>query len=200
MKLQRSTLVLLITAIALSGSVLIYESQRTGDADSDVAAQDTEAPLFAFTEADIQELFIERLDAEILLENTTSGWLMRAPQKATAEPAAVVYLLDFLTSKPTRRTLTVPADDLAEFGLDDPRATVEIKLANGKTHQLRLGAPEFSGNTLYVQTSAPDAETGDPVTIYTISSGLTSAVNRPAEDWLTVEPTADEPTGTETQP
>lgn len=203
MKLQRSTLVLFVTAIALSGSVLIYENQRSEELNRQEAATIAE-PLFAFTEADIQELFLQRLDAEILLENTATGWQMKAPRKATVEPAAVAYLLDFLTGKPTSQTLTVAAGDLAEFGLDQPRATVEFKLANGKIYRLRVGAPEFSGNTLYVQTLAPEDGTAaeaaaeaagtEEVTIHTVSNGLASAIARPAQDWLVSEPADGEPT------
>ena len=47
------------------------------------------------------------------------------------------------------RTLSTPIARQAEFGLNPPSETVEVKLDNQQTHRLLLGKPNFNCQFLY---------------------------------------------------
>ncbi|MEM8808217.1 MAG: DUF4340 domain-containing protein [Cyanobacteria bacterium P01_G01_bin.38] len=192
MKLQRSTWVLLGVAIALGGGVLLYETQKGSETEQ---AQGTS--LYSFEEQDVQQLKIDRADTTIAFEKTSDGsWEMSGPQQQPAEAGAIAFLLDQLTGKPTLETLTVIADDLQKFGLDEPPATVALTLAHGTTHQLQVGTPDFSGDSLYVRlVNEAEADTndgsGEEVTVYLVSGGLRNGIERPVEEWLVADETVE---------
>ncbi|MEO1402201.1 MAG: DUF4340 domain-containing protein [Cyanobacteria bacterium J06635_1] len=188
MKLQRSTWVLLVVAIALGSGVLLYETQTVNDTE-----QTQGQSLYPFEEKDVQQLKIDRADTIIAFEKTSDGtWGMSEPQQQPAEAGAIAFLLDQLTGKPTLDTLTVSPDDLPKFGLDAPPATVTLTLADSVTHQIQVGSADFSGDNLYVRrVDEAEEDDGEAVTVYLVSGGLRNGVERPVEEWLIADESAE---------
>jgi hypothetical protein len=202
MKFKPTTLALVAIAILLGGVVYFTETRNSSSPET---TEEAGGSLFEFEESQVQSLTVETPDQTLSFENEAGQWQMQQPESAPASDASVAYLLNLLATGESDRTLTVPAADTAEFGLDEPSATINVVLDTEETHQLILGSANFDNSAIYAQAdpeansepSAAEAET----TILLVSPDFVNAVNRPLEEWRsrpTTEPTpfapdADEP-------
>ena len=96
----------------------------------------------------------------------------------------MTFLLNLLTTGKSDRTLvmTDPAKQRQEYGLDEPVATVEVKLNNQQSHRLILGKPDFNGTFLYAQADPP-ADQSEAIEVLLVSPDFENAVNRPLSEW-----------------
>lgn len=101
-----------------------------------------------------------------------------------ASDASVAFLLNLLTTGKSDSTLvmTDPAKQRQEYGLDEPVATVEVKLKNQQSHRLILGKPDFNGTFLYAQ-SDPPPDKSENIEVLLVSPDFQNAVNRPLSEW-----------------
>ncbi len=183
MKLQRTTLIFLLLALGLGGFVYFYEIQGATQRQS---AKEQQRQLFSFQEDRVQSLTVKTKDRTLRFERTnksdTSRWRMKAPNDTPASDAAVSYLLDLLVSGKSDRTLNVPVAQLQDYGLQPPQTTVEVKLAQGTTHRLSLGKPDFNNSFLYAQAD-PLTQPNSQVNVFLVSTNFDNAVNRPLSEW-----------------
>ena len=179
MKLQRSTGVLLGVAIALVATVAIIETTKQNRPERG----DT---LYAFAEADVDAFTITREDATLSFEKTDDTWQMTEPQDAPADPSAIAFLLNIITTDPIKETIVATADQLDEYGLDEPVATVDMKVVGNEEHTLAVGDEDFSGSSLYVMTTeiTAEAESGE---LYLMPKGLQTGIERPVDEWIAAE-------------
>lgn len=178
MKLQRSTGVLLGVAIALVATVAIIETTQKNRPQSGDA-------LYNFAESDVDAFTITRQDTTLAFEKTDDTWQMTEPEAAPAEPSAIAFLLNIITTDPIKETVVVNADRLDDYGLEDPRATIELTVAD-MTYSLALGDEDFSGSSLYVMTTdiAPESKTGE---LYLMPKTLQSGIGRRVDEWIATE-------------
>lgn len=183
-----------LAAIAAVLGLLVYaDLQGPGNqTNSDSAGE----PLFSFEEDDVEAFTIQTDAATVSLSTDDDGnWQMTEPELAPANDASVAYLLNLLTTEESDRSLTVPAAEADNFGLNLPLATVDIELANQETHRLVLGNYDFNRSFLYAQTD-PDAEENDAeINVQLVSPNFENAVNLTAEEWK--QPPAEEATENE---
>lgn len=214
MMLKRGTLLLLLSAIALGGAVLLLEN-KSGPRSQERENSEVEAAsekLFPFEEEEIEQFSVVRQQDAVDTEASTeeSGaketlsfvkaddetWQMTAPEEAMAEGGAIAFLLSQVTT-PEAVPVLVDADNLEEFGLAEPASTVSLT-ANGREYLLHVGGLDFLGDKRYVQAvevSADEPESADldeSLKIYAISGGIINAVNRPTAEWLAIDATAIE--------
>ncbi len=81
MKLQRTTLILLISAILLGGFVYYYEIKGAPQRE---AAKTTKQPIFSFEEDEIQSVIIYTDDETWQFKRLSEpepGWQMKKPKK-----------------------------------------------------------------------------------------------------------------------
>ena len=176
MKLQRSTGILLGVAIALVATVTLIETQN-GD------QNESGRTLYDFAEADVSEFRIERENTTLAFSNINNTWYIDEPESGPAEPSAIAFLLNILTSTPITETLTVKPDDLATFGLDAPTATIELTTFDQVEHNLTVGDADFSNTSLYVMK--PKNETDNQsIEVHLISSDLENGLTRPTNEWI----------------
>ncbi len=168
--LKRSTLGLLIGAIALGGGVLWFEGRSsrsesaptalsnssTGDSDGNENSGVNNNPeaagekLFPFAEADVEQVMLKRPGESLVFRKQNDNtWEMTAPKTAVAEDGAIAFLLNQLEN-PTVKTLVVKASDLSNFGLAEPPILLDLVAAR-KPYQLAIGAADFSGDKRYVR-------------------------------------------------
>ncbi|MEB3355414.1 MAG: DUF4340 domain-containing protein [Synechococcales bacterium] len=182
MKLKPLTLIWVSIALVLGIAVYFAES-RNGQSTGADASQ-----IFDFEEGEVQA-FNLRLDSgeTLSFEQAADTWQMTAPETAPADDASVAYLLNLLATAASDRTLTVPASELSDFGLDDPLATIQVELATGESHTLTLGDYDFNRSFLYAQTASPEADseadTTDEVDVLLVPATFENAVTRPLEEW-----------------
>jgi Domain of unknown function (DUF4340) len=230
MKLQKSTWILVLSAILFGGIVYIYEFEGRPQRE---AAKVEEKQLFSFEEKDVQSVTVKTKEQTLLFERnnqpptnnaTQAKWLMTVLQQATATqptptpsptitpgaiasptPAAtptptatptespketnltkvpgneayVAYLLDQMVKGTSDR---VTPDPRIDYGLNQPQATIDVKLNDGKTHQLILGKPNFNKSSLYAIANPPTQGNQSPQVIL-VSANFENAVNRPLSEW-----------------
>jgi hypothetical protein len=207
MKIQRTPIILFAIAALLGSVVLITETQRGA---KQAATQSTRQKLFPFEESDVQAFTLTTLTGTKSFQKmpapatvqpkpdaskpqasaSTEVWQITAPQKAIASEGAVAFLLNLVGTGRSEKTLQVPPPRLAEFGLDQPQATLDITLKNQKKHRLVLGNSDFNRTFMYAQIDPPNASTSDQ-TIHLVSLDFENAVNRPIEEWQ--QQAADKP-------
>lgn len=201
MKLQRTPLVLLVTALLLGGFVYWQEVQGQSKQET---AQQQPSKLFAFQESDVQTLSLTTPKQTLSFTKTPNSaaskskasssqqskqstrWLMTAPKKTAANDASVAYLLNLMATGSRQQTLTIPATKQAEFGFDPPLAIAEVKLANQQSHRILLGKPNFNRSGLYAQVDPPANPTGD-LAVAVVSIDFENAVTRPLAEWTQQE-------------
>ena len=174
MKLQRSTGILLGVAIALVAAVVTIETTQNSQPDNG----DT---LYNFAEDDITAFTIHHDSTAMSFIKTDDTWHMEKPQTALAEPSSVAFLLNIVTSNVIQETFTTTPEQLDEYGLDIPVATLKFKV-NEESHALFIGEEDFSDTSLYVMTTSPTGS--DPVEIHLISKDLENGFERPIDDWI----------------
>lgn len=196
MKLQTTTIALVLLALGLGGVVLVSELRSPEQGQEQASGQ----RIFNFEESQVQAFTVKtggqtlefvKADSAKTSQPTpkaaespkpTPKWQLQAPVKAPADDASVAYLLNLLATGRSDRTLKVPAAQKAEFGLDQPSATIEVKLQNQQTHRLVLGKPDFNGSFLYAQADPP-ATTPAEISVLLVSTDFNNAVNRPLSEW-----------------
>ena len=197
MKLQRTTLILMVLALGLGGFVYFYEIKGEPQRQAALVKQ---KPIFSFTKDQVQALTIKTQEQTLQFErmaqnagkkSSLSEWQMKAPNDNPASDPYVSYLLNLLVDSKSDRILSVPATQLPEYGLDKPLATVEVKLNNQQTHQLILGKPDFNNSFLYAQVDPLKSPSGQ-LNVLLVPLEFQYGVNRPLSEWTAKDETKKE--------
>lgn len=182
MKLQRTTLFLLCTAIVLGGVVYLAETQEAKQRE---VAKITKLPIFGFKEDQIQALTIYQDEETLEFERATgkdTGWRLKTPKDVPASNAAVAFLLNLLVEGKSDRSFLIKPKQLPDYGLDKPLAVISIKLKNQQSHQLILGKPDFNRSSLYAQVD-PSVQLPNSWNVLLVPIDFEYAVNRPLSEW-----------------
>ncbi|MFN6571550.1 DUF4340 domain-containing protein [Dendronalium sp. ChiSLP03b] len=183
MKLPRTTLILILLALGLGGFVYFYEIQGATQREE---IKEKQQRIFSFTSDDVQSLAVKTQKLTVNLERNSqsdnSKWLLKSPVSEPANDAIVSYLMDLLVQGKSDRTLSIPANQLGEFGLDRPQATINIILKNQKTHQLLLGKPDFNRRFVYARADSAPQPNGN-INVLLVSTDFENAVNRDLSEW-----------------
>ncbi|MGB3535443.1 MAG: DUF4340 domain-containing protein [Microcoleaceae cyanobacterium] len=200
MKLQRSTLILLLVALGLSGAVYVFEIKET-EKQEQVAAQKEQ--IFTFSADDVQSFTVTTSTQTITIErveensaDSLSPWKLINPLQALANPASVNLLLNQLVNSQTDpktntglRQLQISEIELSDYGLENPQTTVEVTLKDNKTHRLIFGKPDFNGRSIYSQIDPKS--TNEKPSILVIPIEILTAIEQPLEDWKMPENTSE---------
>jgi len=152
---KRSTWILLGLAVAaLLGYFLLDSFQQLRQ-----QQQAERARLFHFAPDTIARIEIrQQKDSQpevILLERTPEGekgsrWRIRQPIQSAALDFPVEQLLNTFSRLTPQLTLE-EADDLAAFGLDQPRQQIALFPKEGEPYRLAIGNDNFDGSGFYAQ-------------------------------------------------
>ncbi len=191
MKLQRTTLILIILMLGLGGFVYFHEFYWKTQQEE---IKNKKQQIFSFQADDVQSLTVKTKNNTIILERNKNSerpkWRMTSPQQVPANDAIVSYLMDLLVKgesdaakQPLReRTISSSVNQLGEFGLTPPQATIDIKLKNQQNHQLLLGKSDFNNRFLYAQVDPKPKPDGN-VDVLLVSKDFGNAVNRELSEW-----------------
>ncbi len=197
MKLQRSTLALVATALLLGGWVAFSQSRggRSPAPGLPPGTTSTARPVFDFQEKDVVKLRVETPGQTVAFEQDEQGfWQMREPEEHPAEEAAIAFLLSRLVTDGLVSTTQADAAQQGEFGLAEPFATVTLTLQDGTEHSLVLGGADFSRKNYYALIDPPSfplPSDAGKVDIAVLSENIFNGVDRPLAEWKAV---VDEPT------
>jgi hypothetical protein len=187
MKLQRTTLILILLALGLGGFVYFYEIKGAPQREE---IKQKQQQIFTFQEDDVQSLTVKTQNLTLNLERNQksdeSKWLIKSPEVGPASNAIVGYLMNLLVEGNSDRLISIPTNQLAEFGLEQPQATINIQLKNQKTHQLILGKPDFNRRFMYAQAD-PAIKPDGNVNVLLVSTDFENAVNRELAEWKQIQ-------------
>ncbi|MBU6186876.1 MAG: DUF4340 domain-containing protein [Synechococcales bacterium] len=195
MKFQRTTVIMVISAFLITGLVYVVEVRERGKSTTESAA----LQVFKFKETDVQSFMITIQDQRLEFFRSPQPpspsiiaspqpnlppvkWQMKSPQPGPANDGTVDYLLSLLTTTQRDRTLTIPSEQKAEFGLAQPKAVLDLTLVNQKTHRLVLGNSDFNQTNLYALID-PSQTAEKMITVVLLPMSFSTAVVRPLMDW-----------------
>jgi hypothetical protein len=187
MKLKSTTWILVLVAVILGGAV--YFTQVHNPPQTQATSQSQS--LFDFQENQVKSLTVKTQLRSLAFTKTDQGvWQMQEPDKTTADPAAIAYLLNLIATGKSDRTITASPGQQADFGLNQPMAVIDLTLDNQKTHRLIVGGYNYNRSALYAQ--ADPATDAQELKVVLVSSEFDMAVNRALADWK-AKPKADKP-------
>ncbi|MCL2931451.1 MAG: DUF4340 domain-containing protein [Trichodesmium sp. MAG_R03] len=183
MKIKRTTLILMLTALALIGFVYLYEIRGT---QQQTEIQEKQKQVFDFESEQIQTITIKQ-DSETLTlkrdeEAEEKTWNIIGPLETKADLQTVEFLLYELTNLKSNRSITTSVSQLSEYGLEKPEITLEIQLKDGKTSRLFLGQPDFNGNFIYSQLE-PKGEPSEEIFVLLLSVNFKNVLTKPVAEW-----------------
>src|ERR1700691_4851808 len=135
--MKRSTGIVFLLAAALAAFVYFYDLKHTPA--SDAPTSEASKPAFtSVTSADVQEIKIQRAGTTMDFDHKSDGWYMTQPRAQRADSSALDGLAGALSYASVDRSFPATPDTLASLGLKDPAVTVDFKLKNGTSHEMRF--------------------------------------------------------------
>ncbi|MEM1170239.1 MAG: DUF4340 domain-containing protein [Cyanobacteria bacterium P01_H01_bin.35] len=183
MKIKKTTLTLMLTALALGGFVYFYEIRGK---QQQAEIQEQQKRVFDFKLEQIQTITIkqelETLTLKIDEEAEETTWNITKPIEKKADLQTVEFLLTELTNLKSDRSINTSVSQLSEYGLEKPEITVEIQLKDAKSRRLFLGQPDFDGNSIYSQLE-PEGEPPEEVSVLLLSVNFKNVLTKPLSEW-----------------
>jgi Domain of unknown function (DUF4340) len=176
MLIKKSTLIVLVCAIALIGGVYLFQ-ERSGKAEK--PSEDTSKPAFSIQADDITGLAISHPDKKdepvIQLSERQGSWDILEPLPTGADQSAVRGIVDGLASARVSQTEPGTPDRLKAYGLDSPRAELDFGLKNGTKHKILMGDKDFTEVSVYSLIDGGKTVSLLPISLY-------NSVDKPVDE------------------
>jgi hypothetical protein len=179
MKVPKTTLILVLTAITLGGIVYVIETTNNNEVNQTETSGKQEK-IFDFAENDVVGLMIEKQDQILVFEKTEQPlqpWQMQEPEEEPASDAVISFLLNLLVNGRGDRPFNITPEDQELYGLDNPFGIITITLNNQKTHQLKLGKTSFNDGFIYGTID------NSPETVFLLQIEFKYAIDRELQEW-----------------
>ena len=179
MKLKKTTWMLMITAFAISGWVVLYELPRQRQEANKI----TEQKIFNIEENQIRKIIINKPDVTlefIATEDPNNPWSMLKPEKTLADDAVISFLTELLVNGKSDRVIALGDASLAEYGLDEPIATISFEVTDGQTHKIVLGQPAIGDRSIYAQVFSNTSINNN---IVLVPKNWQYAIDRDLSEW-----------------
>lgn len=165
---------LIFAALAFLLALGLYVVDRM-QAEKAVYAAVNEASLApAINASEVQEVELHNRFGVIRLQRDGKEWWMRAPVNAPADKETVEQLLVNVTG--ARKRNEVPAEDLEQYGLDNPTVRLTLRTSKGQTFELFIGLT--STYTGQVFAAYPHTKR-----VFTINEGVKNTLLRQPSDF-----------------
>jgi hypothetical protein len=142
--MKKSTLIVVVTAIALGCFVYFYDSKHTPK----TSAKETAKPAFTVKPSDVARITMRRKDNTVVLDKKDGKWELSKPVEAEADQGTIDGIASDLSDLKIQRSFAATGDR-AKYGLANPAATIEFQSAKGAQHSIQLGDKDFSGDAVY---------------------------------------------------
>jgi hypothetical protein len=147
MRGMRSTLALCTVAVSLGGYAYFIEADRPN-----APMADPLVPVFDFESGDITTLTVTAENGDrTVVDNTDARWRLLEPFEGNVDVTTVVGLASSIATLEMQRVVAEPEDDvdLAAFGLNEPRITVDVATSSVPDASLLIGARTPTGGDVY---------------------------------------------------
>lgn len=125
-------------------------------------------PVFAFSPAEVASIRVAAGERRLEARRAGAGWDVsrvagpRDPGDPVPRPPSGE--VDGVVNALVRDVVAIPVIDrfprgetpLADFGLAEPRATIELGLVGGATRRLEIGSTTIAANAMYARATPPD--------------------------------------------
>lgn len=216
MKFKKSTVLLFASALVLGTGVFIYEVTIAPQLAADKLERQK---VFHFEMEDVKSLTVktperklEFVRVESKTESVEPQWEMKVLESSTkselndhkpipANEAYVSFLISLLINAQSDRQISLSPDRKAEYGLDQPQATIDFTLKNDNLYKLVLGKRDFSDNFLYAIANSPD-DPNAKLSAILLPINFENGVNRSLSEWKAESETTEKtkPTDTNSKP
>ena len=146
--MKRSTLILLLVAVVASATIYFLEIKPGKPRDEE---PEKSRSAFKFSREEIAGISLLRGGQTVHLENQNNKWVVTQPINAAADESVLNSLLGNLVSARIERDFAPSGGDLKQYGLSEPAVKLEVKLKNGETHRVELGAKDQIGTSAYAK-------------------------------------------------
>jgi len=146
--MKRNTLILLLIAAVAGVGVYFIEGKSGKPVDEEAEKAPT---AFKFNREDITGISLVRGGQTINLENQNNKWVITQPVNAAADESAVNPIVGDLVTARVESEFPPSGGDLKQYGLSEPAVKLEVKLKNGSTHRVELGAKDPIGLSAYAK-------------------------------------------------
>jgi hypothetical protein len=148
--IKKSTLILLLCAVALAAGVYYFDWKRANEKKPDA---DTSKRAFSIQAADVVSFTIAHPaqpgDSPVRFEKRGDAWRIVQPVETDADQSVADGIVDQLAAARVAQTEPGSADRRQAFGLDPAQTSLEFQLRNGYKHTLLLGDKDFTGESVY---------------------------------------------------
>lgn len=184
----RTTIILIVIVLALGG-IWMFTTRDAGGVAPPAPTETERGRLFADLAADaVAGLTVARVDGPTLVferdvddDDGPGDWRLTAPVAAPIESWRVDNLVRTLVGLNARARIGPDAGggvSPASVGLEPPRATIELRTADGRTHRLAVGSQVALATDTYVRR-------GDEATILAVDQDLSTLIERDLSDYRT---------------
>jgi Domain of unknown function (DUF4340) len=186
MKINRTTIFLVMVALALTGFVFFQEIKNQGfDINPKTEKPEEKVKIFPFDTNDIKTIIIQVNKDKISFEkteNNNKSWQMTQPQKITASDAAMSFLINLFSQAENKVEISLTEDKRQEFGLDISQHQIWLTLNNGEEYHIILGKPNFDDTQIYAQVKFPQS-INSTQNIFLVSKSFQYAIERDFDEW-----------------
>jgi hypothetical protein len=188
MKLNRTTISLLILSLGLTSVVYITEIKPEGFNLNPKNQKEEEIPkIFSFKTQDLEKINIKAEQTIITFQKQRKGeensfWQMTQPENLLANEGAIAFLVNLFP--PAEKKLTIPANDenRKKYGLWESQKKIELTLSNGDQYEITLGSANFDNTQIYVEVKFPTT-VEDQSSIFLVSKSFQYAIERDFDEW-----------------
>lgn len=178
MKIQKSTLSLVLIAIILGGLVYLIEI-RSKQQQQEITIQ--EQKLFNINIENIKKIIIQKSDTTLEFIANENSWQMIQPEELMASDGVMAFLLDLIAEGKSDRIIKIAPNQLSQYGLESPIATITIELNNGQQQQILLGKETIDPKLIYAQVITNNNQSTTEIVI--VSKNWQYAIDRDLAEW-----------------
>ena len=109
---------------------------------------------------------------------------MVAPQTAPVSRVKIQQLISLLTSHRPSKSFEVASENLVDYGLDKPFASVLLQFSDGSERSLSFGHSNYDQSKVYARVDGSEE-------VRVLSSTFLKAINRELHEWLEIEAIAE---------
>jgi Domain of unknown function (DUF4340) len=164
----RNTLILALVLIGLGAYLYFVESER-------IAKEAKKETLVELNIDDVTAVTLVYPDRAIALEKSDAGWRLTKPVEAAADDVTVKNLLRAIADAEVKKTIDDPPQDLTQFGLAPPVATIKVTVKDQSLPDLKVGKTTAVSFSTYVQRA-------DQPKLYLTGSAFHAGMDKQVKD------------------
>jgi len=167
--MKRSKLILVLAAAALVALVYIFALRREKPL---AVPAGSVKPSSSFKPEEIVEMSVTRQGQAVRLENREGKWVIVEPVDTPADQSTVSSIAEVLADSRQGKPLAAAPDDIRGYGLEQPSASLEIRLRGGETRRVLFGTADSSGYRVYARFDDSKDVVSLPLTLLAFSDTL----------------------------